>query len=52
MDCLGCDLSTMLPDGSIYCAAIDGHVSAESSCDLWCDDVFTDSLEEYAQEEE
>lgn len=51
MDCLGCDLSTVMPDGSIYCVALDMVVHAESLCDLWCRGLLT-GLEEYAQKEE
>lgn len=51
MDCLGCDLSTVMPDGSIYCVALDMVVHAEDACEFWSSGLLSE-LEEYAQEEE
>lgn len=52
-DCSDCDLSEVMPDGLLFCAARDEHVHAESTCRLWCSDLLVNvPKEEYAPSEE
>lgn len=52
-DCSDCDLSEVMPDGSLYCAAQDAHVHSDTTCCLWCSDLLVSvSKEEYATDEE